>query len=183
MTSRNSWNKPDEPWAERLARLERHHNSNASDDLGYRVTFRLLNAEVIQDTLTVLSMNQPKPLKLGCMVSLVGKICSPYLMDKFALSQCVKLRGYRRFPITTIFPVLGMSRCVRLAMPSRLPLLMLLRIASAPIYLTIEEDSRHVVLCPIRTKSFFEYAAGFVVLLLLSAVVALTGKNLGFSFV
>lgn len=35
---------PDEPWADHLARLERHHNSNPSDDLGYRVTFRLLNA-------------------------------------------------------------------------------------------------------------------------------------------
>ncbi|MBR8839776.1 MAG: DNA cytosine methyltransferase [Stigonema ocellatum SAG 48.90 = DSM 106950] len=36
--------KPDEPWAEHLARLERHHNSGKSDNLGYRVTFRLLNA-------------------------------------------------------------------------------------------------------------------------------------------
>lgn len=36
--------KPDEPWADHLARLERHHNSGASDKVGYRVTFRLLNA-------------------------------------------------------------------------------------------------------------------------------------------
>ncbi|QLE46312.1 DNA (cytosine-5-)-methyltransferase (plasmid) [Nostoc sp. C052] len=36
--------KPDEPWVDHLARLERHHNSGKSDDLGYRVTFRLLNA-------------------------------------------------------------------------------------------------------------------------------------------
>ncbi|GAB1543372.1 DNA (cytosine-5-)-methyltransferase [Scytonema sp. NUACC21] len=36
--------KPDESWVDHLARLERHHNSGVSDDLGYRVTFRLLNA-------------------------------------------------------------------------------------------------------------------------------------------
>ncbi len=33
-----------ESWVDHLARLERHHNSGASEDLGYRVTFRLLNA-------------------------------------------------------------------------------------------------------------------------------------------
>jgi DNA (cytosine-5)-methyltransferase 1 len=36
--------KQDESWVDHLARLERHHNSGARDDLGYRVTFRLLNA-------------------------------------------------------------------------------------------------------------------------------------------
>ena len=36
--------KPDEPWLDHLARLERHHHSGKSDDLDYRVTFRLLNA-------------------------------------------------------------------------------------------------------------------------------------------
>lgn len=36
--------KPDEPWVDHLARRSRHHNSGKSDDLGYRVTFRLLNA-------------------------------------------------------------------------------------------------------------------------------------------
>jgi len=36
--------KTDESWVEHLARLERHHNSGVSNDLGYRVTFRLLNA-------------------------------------------------------------------------------------------------------------------------------------------
>jgi DNA (cytosine-5)-methyltransferase 1 len=36
--------KLDESWVDHLARLERHHNSGASDNLGYRVTFRLLNA-------------------------------------------------------------------------------------------------------------------------------------------
>ncbi|NMF62503.1 DNA (cytosine-5-)-methyltransferase (plasmid) [Brasilonema octagenarum UFV-E1] len=36
--------KPDEFWADHLARLERHHNSGKSDDLEYHVTFRLLNA-------------------------------------------------------------------------------------------------------------------------------------------
>lgn len=36
--------KSDESWVDHLARLERHHNSGANDDLGYRVTFRLLNA-------------------------------------------------------------------------------------------------------------------------------------------
>jgi DNA (cytosine-5)-methyltransferase 1 len=34
----------DESWVDHLARLERHHNSGASDDLSYHVTFRLLNA-------------------------------------------------------------------------------------------------------------------------------------------
>jgi DNA (cytosine-5)-methyltransferase 1 len=33
-----------ESWVDHLARLERHHNSEKSEDLGYRVTFRLLNA-------------------------------------------------------------------------------------------------------------------------------------------
>ncbi|WP_414623744.1 DNA cytosine methyltransferase [Calothrix sp. CCY 0018] len=36
--------KPDESWVDHLARLERYHNSSISDDLGYRITFRLLNA-------------------------------------------------------------------------------------------------------------------------------------------
>ena len=36
--------KPYESWVDHLARLERHHNSSISDDLGYRITFRLLNA-------------------------------------------------------------------------------------------------------------------------------------------
>ena len=36
--------KPDESWVDHLARLERHHNSSINDDLGYRITFRLLNA-------------------------------------------------------------------------------------------------------------------------------------------
>ncbi|WP_407900935.1 DNA cytosine methyltransferase [Scytonema sp. NUACC26] len=36
--------KPDESWVDHLARLERHHNSGVSDDFGYRITFRLLNA-------------------------------------------------------------------------------------------------------------------------------------------
>jgi len=36
--------KPDEFWVDHLARLERHHNSGVSNDLAYRVTFRLLNA-------------------------------------------------------------------------------------------------------------------------------------------
>ncbi|NJR17351.1 MAG: DNA (cytosine-5-)-methyltransferase [Calothrix sp. CSU_2_0] len=36
--------KLDESWVDHLARLERHHNSGVRDDLGYRVTFRLLNA-------------------------------------------------------------------------------------------------------------------------------------------
>lgn len=36
--------KQDESWVDHLARLERHHNSGARNDLGYRVTFRLLNA-------------------------------------------------------------------------------------------------------------------------------------------
>lgn len=36
--------KQDESWVDHLARLERHHNSGDSDDLGYKVTFRLLNA-------------------------------------------------------------------------------------------------------------------------------------------
>ncbi|RUT07831.1 cytosine-specific methyltransferase [Dulcicalothrix desertica PCC 7102] len=36
--------KPSEPWVEHLARLERHHNSGAKEDLAYRVTWRLLNA-------------------------------------------------------------------------------------------------------------------------------------------
>ncbi|MBF2066421.1 MAG: DNA cytosine methyltransferase [Calothrix sp. C42_A2020_038] len=33
-----------ESWVDHLVRLERHHNSGANDDLGYWVTFRLLNA-------------------------------------------------------------------------------------------------------------------------------------------
>ena len=36
--------KPDDSWAEHLVRLERQHNSCANDELGYRVSFRLLNA-------------------------------------------------------------------------------------------------------------------------------------------
>jgi DNA (cytosine-5)-methyltransferase 1 len=36
--------KPDESWVDHLAQLERHHNSGTTDDLSYRVTFRLLNA-------------------------------------------------------------------------------------------------------------------------------------------
>ncbi len=36
--------KPYESWVDHLARLERHHNSSIGDDLGYRITFRLLNA-------------------------------------------------------------------------------------------------------------------------------------------
>jgi DNA (cytosine-5)-methyltransferase 1 len=36
--------KADESRVDHLARLERHHNNSANDDLGYRVTFRLLNA-------------------------------------------------------------------------------------------------------------------------------------------
>jgi DNA (cytosine-5)-methyltransferase 1 len=33
-----------ESWVDHLARIKRHHNNDASEDLGYRVTFRLLNA-------------------------------------------------------------------------------------------------------------------------------------------
>lgn len=36
--------KQDESWVDHLARLQGHHNSGVRDDLGYRVTFRLLNA-------------------------------------------------------------------------------------------------------------------------------------------
>ena len=36
--------KPDESWADHLARLERYHNGGVNNELGYRVTFRLLNA-------------------------------------------------------------------------------------------------------------------------------------------
>jgi DNA (cytosine-5)-methyltransferase 1 len=36
--------KLDESWTNHLARLERHQNSGVSDDLEYRVTFRLINA-------------------------------------------------------------------------------------------------------------------------------------------
>lgn len=36
--------RPKESWADHLARLERHHTSNAGADLAYRVVYRVLNA-------------------------------------------------------------------------------------------------------------------------------------------
>jgi len=41
----------------------------------------------------------------------------------------------------------------------------------------IKQNRRHIVICPFLAKGFFQNAAGFVVLLLFSAVVMLTGQN------